>query len=306
MKRTLLILSGLAGLTTALPAFGAGNSGADVAPAPAPIHRSIICHDAQSVPMTSDAEQAHPMRLIAYLRCGEEVAVLSDSQSPTMQIRTADGKSGYVARMYLSNVSRNSTKDRPPVEGEVADNGIARWRAGAPGSDRFFASESLVESLTANGITVQVSLQDTGWKLRASVAIANDGVLQVSFNPASFTLDELKPRLRSLAYQTPRDPAKAMTRQVYGANASAIAPASATYTNEANKNSEFVPATPNYFARQSSQMESAVLQGGTLGPRQQTSGVVWFQRDKNAQELNLRIFVGGQIFEFPFSFAQQN
>jgi hypothetical protein len=53
-------------------------------------------------------------------------------------------------------------------------------------------------------------------------------------------------------------------------------------------------------------MESAVLQAGTLGPKQQTSGVVWFQRDKNVQELNLRIFVGDQIFEFPLSFPQQN
>jgi hypothetical protein len=306
MRRTLLILSTLAGLTSALPSFGAGNSGADVAPAPAPIHRSIICHDAQSVPMTSDAEQAHPMQLIACLRCGGEVAVRSDSKSDTLQVRTADGKSGYVARMYLSNVPGNSTKDRPPVEGEVADNGIARWRAGAPGSDKLFTSESLVESLTANGITVQVSLQDTGWKLRASVAIVNEGIVQIRFNPASFTLDELKPRLRALAYQTSRDRAKAMTRQVYGANASAIAPASASYTDVADKSSDYTPTTPNYFARQSSQMESAVLQAGTLGPKQQTFGVVWFQRDKNAQELNLRIFVGDQIFEFPFSFPQQN
>jgi hypothetical protein len=254
--------------------------------------------------MTADAEQALPMQLLAYLRCGEEVAVLSDSKSATMQIRTAEGKSGYVARMYLSNVPGNSTKDRPAVDGEVADNGIARWRAGAPGSDQFFTSESLVESLTANGITVQVSLQDTGWKLRASVAIVNEGVVQVRFNPAGFTLDELTPRLRALAYQTPRDPAKAMTRQVYGTNASA--PASATYTDAAYKSSDDTPATPNYLARQSNQMESAVLQAGTLGPKQQTSGVVWFQRDKNVQELNLRIFVGDQIFEFPLSFPQQN
>jgi hypothetical protein len=258
--------------------------------------------------MTADADQALPTQVIGYLVCGEEVAVLSDSKSATMQIRTAEGKSGYVARMYLSNDPGNSTKDRPTVEGEVADNDIVRWRAGAPGSDLFFTSESLVESLTANGITVQVSLQDTGWKLRASVVIVNEGAVQVRFNPASFTLDELKPRLRALAYQTPRDPAKAMTRQVYGANAnaSAIAPASATYTDAAYKSSDDTPATPNYFARQSSQMESAVLQAGTLGPKQQTSGVVWFQRDKHAQELNLRIFVGDQIFEFPLSFPQQN
>jgi hypothetical protein len=306
MRRTLLILSTLVGLTSPLLSFAAGNSGTDVVAAPVSTHHSIVCHDAQSVPMTADAEQALPMHLVAYIGCGEEVAVLSDSESYTAQIRTVDGKSGYVARMYLSNVPGNSTKDRPTVEGEVADNGIARWRAGAPGSDQFLSADSLVESLTANGITVQVSLQDTGWKLRAIVAIVNEGVVQVSFNPASFTLDELKSRLRALAYQTPRDTAKAMTHEVYGTSASAIAPASATYTNEADKNSEYVPATPIYLLRQSKQLESGVLQAGTLGPKQQTSGVVWFQRDKNAQELNLRIFVGDQIFEFPLSFPQHN
>jgi len=37
-----------------------------------------------------------------------------------------------------------------------------RWNAGAPGCDQFLSQGRLVESLTANGITVQVSLQDTG------------------------------------------------------------------------------------------------------------------------------------------------
>jgi len=36
-------------------------------------------------------------------------------------------------------------------------------RRALAGSDRFFNDGVLVESLTVNGVTVQVSLQDTGW-----------------------------------------------------------------------------------------------------------------------------------------------
>ncbi len=303
MRHKLLVLSTFAGLAVTLPSFAAENSGSAAPPAPGTIRGTVLCRGAQNVPMTSDAEQSLPMQLVARLNCGEEVAVLSDSEGYTVNVRTADGKDGYVARMYLSEGPAKSAKDRRMTEA-VLDNGIARWQSGAPGSDQFFSGGSVVESLTANGITVQVSLQDTGWKLRASVAIANEGSMSVHYNPAGFTLDELKPRLRTLAYQNPKELAKALTHQVYWTNSSATAPASATYMNAAYKTSVYVPSTTNYMADVAQQVQSAVLQQGNVGPKEKASGVVWFERDKSPQQLNLRIFVGDQIFEFPLSFPQ--
>lgn len=244
------------------------------------------------------------MQLVTRLNCGDEVAVLSDGEGYTVNIRTADGKDGYVARMYLSEHAATSEKDRR--DEAVVDNGIARWQSGAPGSDQFYSGSAVVESLTANGITVQVSLQDTGWKLRASVAIANEGTHTIHFNPAGFTLDELKPRLRTLAYQNPRELAKALTHQVYWTNASASAPTSAVYMNAVYKTSATAPPTPNYLADAAQQVQSTVLQGGTVAPKEKAAGVVWFERDKNSQQLNLRIFVDDQIFEFPLSFPPRN
>jgi hypothetical protein len=49
-----------------------------------------------------------------------------------------------------------------------------------------------------------------------------------------------------------------------------------------------------------------VLDQGSLGPKEKASGVVWFERDKSPQQLNLRIFVGDLIFEFPLSFPAHN
>ncbi|HMD06797.1 MAG TPA: hypothetical protein VKH63_04635, partial [Candidatus Acidoferrum sp.] len=300
MRHKLLVLGTFAGLAVTLPSLAAENSGSATAPAPGGLRGTVVCRGVENVPVTADAEQGLPMQLVARLNCGDEVAVLSDSEGYTVNIRTADGKDGYVARMYLSERPANSAKDRRAVEA-VVDNGIARWQSGAPGSDQFFSGSSVVESLTANGITVQVSLQDTGWKLRASVAIANEGSVPVHYNPAGFTLDELKPRLRTLAYQNPRELAKALTHQVYWTNSSATAPASATYMNAAYKTSAYVPATPNYLADVAQQVQSAVLLQGNVGPKEKASGVVWFERDKSPQQLNLRIFVGDQIFEFPLS-----
>jgi hypothetical protein len=305
MTHKLLVLSTFASLAATLPAWAAENSGSGVAAAPGALRGTVICRNVQNVPVTADAEQALPMQLVTRLSCGDEVAVLSDSEGYTVNVRTADGKDGYVARMYLSEHAADSEKDRRAAEA-VVDNGIARWQSGAPGSDQFFSGGSVVESLTANGVTVQVSLQDTDWKLRANVAIANEGAEPVHFNPAGFTLDELKPRLRALAYQNPKELAKALTHQVYWTNASATAPASAVYMNAAYKTSAAVPATPNYLMDATQQIQSTVLQAATVAPKEKASGVVWFERGKNLQQLNLRIFVGDQIFEFPLSFPQHN
>jgi len=303
MKNKLLIFSTFAGLAVTLPAFAAENSGSSVAAAPGTLRGTVICRGVQNVPVTADAEQSLPMQLVARLNCGEEVTVISDSEGYTVNIHTADGKDGYVARMYLNEHAATNAKDNRSEA--VVDHGVARWQSGAPGSDQFYSGTAVVESLTANGITVQVSLQDTGWKLRATVAIANEGTTPVHFNPAGFTLDELKPRLRTLAYQNPKELAKALTHQVYWTNASASAPASAVYTNAVYK-SGFVAPTPNYLAEAEQQVQSTVLQSATVGPKEKASGVVWFERDKNSQQLNLRIFVGGEIFEFPLSFPQHN
>jgi hypothetical protein len=304
MRNKLLILGTFAGLAATQPSFAAENSAAAGSSAPRAVRGTVVCRGVQNVPMTADAEQSLPIKLVSRLGCGEEVAVLADSEGYTVQVRTADGKDGYIARIYFAETPATA-KARRAVEA-VVDNGIARWQSGAPGSDQFYSNGTIVESLTANGVTVQVSLQDTGWKLRASVAIANEGAETVRYNPAGFTLDELKPRLRTLAYQNPKELAKALTHQVYWTNASANAPASATYANAVYKTSSYVPSTPNYLAEDAQQVQTSVLDPGSLGPKEKASGVVWFERDKSPQQLNLRIFVGDLIFEFPLSFPAHN
>jgi len=196
------ILLGSAAVLLSLPAMAAEeNSLAGVAP---PTHALVSCPGVPSVPMTADAEQALPLRLVATLSCGGDVAVLSDDEGYTARVRSSDGKEGYVARMYLL-MGKSSVSSGAPAHPLVATavNGVARWNAGAPGCDQFLSQGRLVESLTANGVTVQVSLQDTGWKLRASVAISNQTGASLAVLPSLITLDELLPNLRFLPAQNP-------------------------------------------------------------------------------------------------------
>ena len=197
---------GAALLLAASPLFAtetAANSGVAAAP-----RAYVNCPGISNVPMTADAEQALPMRQIATLSCGQQIAVLADNEGYTAHIRTADDKEGYVARMYLTTATPAAQAslqfDEPtPVTNATPVNGIVRWNAGALGCDQFISRGRKVESATANGITVQISLQDTGWKLRASVAVSNETNAQVYVNPTLITLDELTPTLRNLREENP-------------------------------------------------------------------------------------------------------
>src|SRR5712664_4793549 len=149
----------------------------------------INCPGVRNVPMTADAEQSLPLQVISTLKCGEEVTMLANDEGYTVKIKTADGKMGFVAAIYVKKIP---TPRRPPsVESASIENGVARWQQGAQGCDHFMSNGILVESLTANGITVQVSLHDTGWKLRANVAIANSGSQSIHIQPSQFILDDV-------------------------------------------------------------------------------------------------------------------
>jgi hypothetical protein len=198
------LVFGSALLLMGVPLFGS-ESAATSAVAAAP-RAYVNCPGINNVPMTADEEQALPLRQIATLACGEPVSILADNEGYTAHIRTADGKEGYVARMYLTNAAsasqpRNDGSDQ--MVNATAENGVVRWESGAPGCDQFMSQGRYVESATANGITVQVSLQDTGWKLRATIAVSNQGDSKVYVLPALISLDELKPSLRSLREENP-------------------------------------------------------------------------------------------------------
>ena len=309
---------------------GAPPSAAPVAAAP---NWSVGCPGVRNVPMTTDPEQSLPLQLIATLKCGEEVTVLANDEGYTVKIQTADGTIGYVAAIYLKKIP---PARRPLTLNSVnLKNGVARWQEGSPGCDHFVSNGILVESLTINGIIVQVSLHDTGWKLRANVAIVNEGSESIRIEPSKFILDEIGANGRPLFYQDPVQLAKNVTHQVLWTEAVAepstasprtISSDESVGTTNTGYRSSFAPSVsaPNYIVQHQYAEENAVRKEGKqtlnstaqqilalalkradIEPNDKITGAVWFERGKNPKQLMLRIPIGSQTVEFPLSFNQQ-
>lgn len=290
----------------------------------------INCPGVPNVPMTSDAEQSLPLQVVATLKCGEEVTLMSNAEGYTVKVKNAEGKLGFVAAMYLKKIP---APKRPRPNSASLAHGVARWQEGEPGCDQFMSNGTRVESLTVNGVTTQISLNDSGWKLRANIAIANGGPEAIQVEPSKFILDEVGATGRPLFYQDPEQLAKNLTHQALWTETTASpaefsasqssAPVSAT--NSRFKTS-FIPSIPppNYliqhqyaeddavrkqgkqaFVNTGQQIRALALKPGTLEPNDKVSGSVWFERGKNPQQLVLRIPIGDRTFEFPLSFKQQ-
>ena len=316
---TKCLLLGSALLLAAGPAWSAQDTGN--AAAPSTPHALVKCPEVPSVPMTSDAEQVLPLRLIVTLACGESVLVLSDTQGYTAHIRTADDLDGYVALRYLA-IGERAAAPEQHAPSATPVNGVVRWHAGAPGCDAFMLQGHLVESIAANGITVQASLQDTGWKYSASIAIANQGNDTVEVIPGLVTLDELQPNPKTLTASEPEKLAHNRTHQVLWSMADAQPSPSAMELPSANSSAlsalsyrsnpapdylspHLVPASarPGAFGRsQSVDVLRIALKNVSLPTGQITAGVMWFNRDSSARELSLRVPAGDLVFYFPLSF----
>ena len=321
--KPLLIASAL--FLAALPAAAANENNSSVAPSI--VNSAIVkCPGIKSVPMTSDAAQSLPLQLVSNLTCGSSVAVLSDSEGYTAQVRTGDGKEGFVALMYLAPSFGAPAADAPVVPTAATPvNGVVRWRSGAPGCDEFLSHGRHVESITANGVTVQVSLQDSGWKYRANIAVSNQADSAIDVQPGIITLDELEPVLRALPATDADKIAHTSTHQVLWTLADAVPSPSAVSHASAKSNTAdrlahrsnptadymsphmtLASARPAVFERtESVDIQSIALKPTVIKPQQNAAGIMWFTRDDRANELSLRVPVGGVVFDFAFAFDER-
>ena len=310
-------------------AAGTARSAEETSAAVAPLTPRAIakCPGITSVPIpiTSDAEQALPLRLIGTLACGESVSVLADTEGYTAHVKTADGRDGYVALMYLAIGERAAAAPEPHAPNATPVNGVVRWQAGAAGCDEFMSQGRFVASIAANGITVQVSLQDTGWKYSASIAVSNQGNSTVEVIPGIVTLDELQPNLKALTATEPEKLAHNHTHQVLWSMASAQPSRSAVEQHPGNSTAlsalsyrtnpapdylspHLIPASAHRGAFERSEsvdVRAIALKSVSLPTGQITAGVMWFNRDTSARELSLRVPVGDLVFDFPLSFEQK-
>ncbi len=327
LVNTKYLLIGSALVFSALPAIATEETPNTPAVAPAAVPTAIVkCPGVTSIPFTADAEQALPMRIVGSLACGDTVAILSDRGGYTAQIRTKDGQEGYVALIYLTTERPAAAAvQKPQLSSATPVNGVVRWAAGAPGCDEFLSHGRHVESITANGVTVQVSVQDSGWKYRTNIAVSNQSGEKVLVLPGIITLDELRPNLHALLAATPESIAHNTTHQVLWTLVDAVPSPSAVsnYSARATESDRMANRTspaPDYlsphmalasahhggFEREESvDVQSIALKTSNVPAGQITAGVMWFARDSSARDLSLRVPVGNTVYDFAFSFEQK-
>jgi hypothetical protein len=275
--------------------------------APVPLPWKVNCHGMANIPLTSDALQSLPLKLVANLSCDQGLALVSDPSGYTVNVRTADGKTGYVASMYLMKAP--PAKPAPRIEPTAAstNNGVARWRPGAKGCDQFTRNGAVVESLTANGVTVQVSLAEAGSRLRADVAVGNFGNTHVYVNPIGIELESKGAHGRSLTYRDPAQLAKETLRGGNGARNAAFRNAefspvfASAYSDPGDHVEDLSKPQLNHTAMVPDEFSSQALKKGTLKPDARTWGAVWFERDETSSQFVMRVPIDNQVFEFPLS-----
>jgi len=158
---------------------------------------------------------------------------------------------------------------------------------------------------------VQVALQDTGWKLRATVAISNESGTEVFVLPALVTLDELTPSMRNLRQENPAKLARSESNHMLLRDEATAMPPATAVSYHSNSSTPFSSVShretpPDYTeAIMDGGVQSLSLKTKNLAPGQKTAGVLWFTRDAGAHELSIRLSVGNLVFDFPFSFEQK-
>jgi hypothetical protein len=287
-----------------------------------------------SVPLTADSAQSLPMHLVATLNCGDPVSVLSDVEGYTVNVRTTDGKTGYVAGMYLAKApvakpapvakagpAPAAAKPAPRVAAAsaIVRDGVARWKRGAQGCEQSTKDGVAVESLTANGVTVQVSLRDLGAKLRASIAVDNTSSEYVYVNPIGITLETRGEHWKSLAFVTPAELATEVAQQAGGSEAAPVVAELKTSDDSslfptvayapprrAGEDDPSEQQANQAFLKAAKQFNGEALRKGVVKPDDKVAGAVWFERDANPGQYVMRVPIDNQVFEFPLSVVQPN
>jgi hypothetical protein len=206
-----------------------------------------------------------------------------------------------------------------------------------------FVNGRKIKILTTDGITVSVSMLDTGKYFRADIAILNTSTANFDVLPSTFTIQETAPKEKVLAYvdvgkiihsaqrkmawgnaltgmgagmqrrQTTTDTTSSGTVSV---NSSDGTYASGTY----NGSSTSTTSAPDYAAQaraneairqrnavlaiQSSQLSDSALRSNTVPPGQTVSGCVFFERKGKATSVVLSAPIGEKVFKFPFVYQR--
>lgn len=211
------------------------------------------------------------------------------------------------------------------------------WKKSGEGFDSYYQQGTFFEVTRYNGLEVRTALSDTGWRMKATVAILNRGTVRVDVLPQTFRLDVVVPKAKSLKYESPDTLARSINRDAGWRSVGPAMRTNATKTVTSTSHesgtvsaggqtgsysgvAETTTVVADEDARRRAKQELAeiaeraqqdvarinelTLMSNSLESGQEVSGAAFFQRDKKAREVILTIPLNGIRFQFPFRFQR--
>jgi len=200
------------------------------------------------------------------------------------------------------------------------------------------------KTLTGNGFTVTVALAGNKKYFRADVFVLNISPANADVFPANFTLEEVKPKEKTLAYVDAEKIIRSIQKRVAWGNAmtgmgagmqrqqstttttstgrasatasdgtyatgtyngSAVSTASSPdYAAQARAN-QIIQARNQQVANISQELSQTALRTNTVVPNQSVRGFVFFEAEKKVEDVVLSIPIGATVYKFPFTFVHQ-
>ena len=222
-----------------------------------------------------------------------------------------------------------------------SSNPAHRWSVKSPDCSQSTWNGVTIETINAAGLRVEVTLRDTGSKMRADVFIENHRGDRVEVRPEQFRLAITDPSYKELKYNDPDRLARSIQRRAawsgglvalggamqtrtttsqttesgtitangpFGQSAGTYNGASTTTTtapdDEARRRADAQVQQISGNARNKiAGLQSVALRANTLFPSKSISGAVFFDRGK-AKQAVLTVVVDSDSFEFPFSWKK--
>ena len=180
----------------------------------------------------------------------------------------------------------------------------------------YYNGES-IEQMNVKGVTVTVTLKDTGKLNQMAVYVDNSSGDAVNVIPTNFTLHENAPKDADLAMKSVQEVQKIIGRRaVWGQVGSGVATGISRANDKmAGKDPEPAPKAPldadgqaRWLAHvdelgehgHTNSLTRAYLRGSTVFPGSKFAGVLWFDRGEAFSSGVVRITLGSRNYEFPF------
>src|SRR6185437_14319406 len=178
----------------------------------------------------------------------------------------------------------------------------------------YYYNGEAIEQMTVRGVTVSVSLEDTGKLNQLAVYVDNGSSDAVNVIPSSFVLHQTKPLEADLSLKSEQEIQQIAHRGLWSTVAGGVGSGfhRAQEKMSGQESDESVPTSLEGQARWLAHVDDLgqrgktgtllryALRSTTVFPRSRLFGVIWFERSQTLAEGNVRVMFGTREYLFLF------